>query len=283
MKNTPRIILTMAFFLILFNSSTLKSEENNNMKSKNPVYIIKTSSSDIFVELFADSAPETVANFIGLAEGTKEFTDSKTGKKIKQPFYNGLIFHRIIKDFMIQGGCPLGNGTGGPGYNFQDEIDASGLGLDKILAIDPEKGVHPYLMVKNEEDYRRNIIAPLFQKLNITSQEEMDKKKDDVSKALQALTIQNVLENMGYVYSKKGSPHSPKRGCLAMANSGPGTNGSQFFINLVDTDWLIGKHTVFGKVIQGMDVVDKMGLVKVDSASKPVEDVKIISITRKPE
>lgn len=283
MKNTPRIILTMAFFLILFNSSTLKSEENNNMKSKNPVYIIKTSSSDIFVELFADSAPETVANFIGLAEGTKEFTDSKTGKKIKQPFYNGLIFHRIIKDFMIQGGCPLGNGTGGPGYNFQDEIDASGLGLDKILAIDPEKGVHPYLMVKNEEDYRRNIIAPLFQKLNITSQEEMDKKKDDVSKALQALTIQDVLENMGYVYSKKGSPHSPKRGCLAMANSGPGTNGSQFFINLVDTDWLIGKHTVFGKVIQGMDVVDKMGLVKVDSASKPVEDVKIISITRKPE
>jgi len=283
MKNSPLIILTIAFFLILFHSSTLKSEENNSMKSKNPVYIIKTSSGDIFVELFADSAPETVANFIGLAEGTKEFTDSKTGKKIKQPFYNGLIFHRIIKDFMIQGGCPLGDGTGGPGYKFQDEIDASGLGLDKILAIDPEKGVHPYLMVRNEEDYNRNIIAPLFQKLNITSQEELDKKKEDVSKALQALTIQDALENMGYVYSKKGSPHPPKRGCLAMANAGPGTNGSQFFINLVDADWLIGKHTVFGKVIQGMDVVDKMGLLEVNAASKPVEDVKIVSILKKPE
>ncbi len=283
MKNTNRIILTMAFFLILFNPSILKSEENNSMKSKNPVYIIKTSSGDIFVELFADSAPETVANFIGLSEGTKEFIDSTTNKKIKKPFYNGLIFHRIIKDFMIQGGCPLGNGTGGPGYTFQDEIDASGLGLDKMQAIDPEKGVHPYLMVKNEDDYRRNIIAPLFQKLSITSQEELDKRKDDISKALQALTVQDVMENMGYMYSKKGSPHPPTRGCLAMANAGPGTNGSQFFINLVNADWLIGKHTVFGKVIQGMDVVDKLGLVEVDSASKPVKDVKVISITKKPE
>ncbi len=283
MRNTNRIILTMAFFLILFNSSILKSEENNSMKPKNPVYIIKTSSGDIVVELFADSAPETVANFIGLSEGTKEFTDSTTNKKIKKPFYNDLIFHRIIKDFMIQGGCPLGNGTGGPGYTFQDEIDASGLGLDKMQAIDPEKGVHPYLMVKNEDDYRRNIIAPLFQKLNITSQEELDKKKDDISKALQAMTVQDVMENMGYVYSKKGSSHPPSRGCLAMANAGPGTNGSQFFINLVDTDWLIGKHTVFGKVIQGMDVVDKLGLIEVNSASKPVKDVKIISIIRKPE
>ena len=86
---------------------------------------------------------------------------------------------------------------------------------------------------------------------------------------------------MGYAYTEKGSPHSPVRGLLAMANAGPNTNGSQFFINMVDTDWLTGKHTVFGRVVEGMDVVDKIGAVQVGSGGKPVKDVKIISIRRK--
>ncbi len=281
MKKTGTIIFIAAFFLILFNSSTLKSKENNNMKSKNPIYVIKTSSGDIFVELFVDSAPKTVANFIALAEGTKEFIDSKTNKKIKRPFYDGLIFHRVIKDFMLQGGCPAGTGTGGPGYKFQDEIDASGLGLAKILAIDPKKGAHQYLMIQSEEDYRQYIIAPLYKKLNITSQEDLEKRKDEVSNAILSLTVKDVLENMGYTYTDKGSSHPPKRGSLAMANSGPDTNGSQFFINLIDTDWLMGKHTVFGKVVEGMDIVDMIGKVTVGPGSKPVEDIKIISIRLK--
>ena len=281
MKNTGIIISIMAFLLILFNPYTLKSKENNNMKTKNPIYVIKTSSGDISVELFADSAPKTVANFIALAEGTKEFTDSKTNEKIKRPFYDGLIFHRVIKDFMLQGGCPTGTGTGGPGYKFQDEIDASGLGLAKIVAIDPKKGPHQSLMIQSEEDYRQYIIAPLYQKLKITSQEDSEKRKDEVSNAIVSLTIKDVLENMGYTYTEKGSSHPPKRGSLAMANSGPDTNGSQFFINLIDTDWLMGKHTVFGKVVEGMDIVDAIGAVAVGPGSKPLEDIKIISVRLK--
>jgi peptidyl-prolyl cis-trans isomerase A (cyclophilin A) len=248
---------------------------------ENPMCIIKTNMGNIEVELFQNDALNTVANFIGLAEGTKEFTDQKTGKKVKKPFYDGLIFHRVIKGFMLQAGCPLGNGRGGPGYSFADEIDAAALGLDKLKVIDPKRGPHPFLMIRRHADYQRIVLGPLFQKMGINSQEQLDKKKDEVEARLNSLTIKEAYENMGYSYSGKGSPHPPVLGSLAMANSGPNTNGSQFFINLADTDWLTGKHTVFGKVIKGMDVVDKIGAVKVDTGHKPVEDVKIISIRRK--
>jgi len=150
---------------------------------------IKTSLGDIKVELYPDKAPKTVANFVGLAEGTK------TGK----PFYNGVIFHRVIKDFMIQGGDPLGTGMGGPDYKFEDEIDSS-------LTFD----------------------AP---------------------------------------------------GILAMANSGPNTNGSQFFITIVPTPWLNGKHTIFGKVISGQDIVTKIENTPVGPNDKPVTPVTIQSIS----
>ena len=248
---------------------------------ENPICIIQTNMGNIEVEMFQNDAPQTVANFVGLAEGTKEFTDEKSGKKVKKPFYDGLIFHRVIKDFMLQGGCPLGNGSSGPGFSFADEIDAVALGLGKLKAVDPKKGPHPFLMIRSQQDFQRAVLAPLFKKMGITSQKELDNKKDEVETMLKSLTLKGAYENMGYTYSVKGSPHPPVRGSLAMANSGPNTNGSQFFINLADTNWLTGKHTVFGKVIKGMDVVDKIGVVKVDQGSKPVEEVKIISIRRK--
>jgi cyclophilin family peptidyl-prolyl cis-trans isomerase len=138
--------------------------------------LFDTSLGTIVIRLFEKEAPKTVANFIGLAEGTTEFRDPKTGKKETRPFYDGLTFHRVIPDFMIQGGCPLGTGTGDPGYRFADEFHAS---------------------------------------------------------------------------LKHDGP-----GKLSMANSGPNTNGSQFFITHVVTQWLDGKHTVFGQVTKGQDIVD---------------------------
>jgi len=248
--------------------------------ASNPICTIKTSLGDIDVELFVKKAPKTVANFMGLAQGTKEFTDPKTGKKVIRPFYDGLFFHRVIKDFMIQGGCPLGTGSGGPGYRFKDEIDAVGLGLDKIKAVDSQGRPHPILMIRDQKNYQTLLIAPLLKKLGITSQEDLNQRRPEVVKALTELTVKGALQNLGYRYSAKGSPHPPKRGALAMANAGPDTNGSQFFINLVDTKWLTGRHTVFGRVIRGMAVVDKIGAVAVDQKGKPLENVVILSIRK---
>lgn len=247
----------------------------------NPVYTIKTNLGEIEVELFADNAPVTVKNFTDLAAGTKEFTDPATGKKVKRPFYDGLTFHRIIKDFMIQGGCPLGNGQGDPGYRFEDEIDADALGLDKLKAMDLQKGPHPYLGIRSKRDFQMMLLMPLFRKMNISSREDLEKRKTEVDDALAGLTLKQAYENMGYQYSAKGSGHPPVRGSLAMANAGPNTNGSQFFINLVDTPWLAGKHTVFGRVSGGMAVVDKIGQVPGDAQGKPAKDVIIISIRPK--
>lgn len=163
-----------------------------------------TSEGNFTIRLFGDKAPNTVANFVGLAEGSKEFTDPKTGQKAKKPFYNGLIFHRVIADFMIQGGDPLGTGTGGPGYKFGDEFNPS-LRHDKP-------------------------------------------------------------------------------GILSMANAGPNTNGSQFFITLVPTPWLDNKHTVFGEVTDGMDVVRKIGKTATSKpGDRPVKPITIqtVAIERK--
>lgn len=159
-----------------------------------------TSEGNFSIQLFDDLAPKTVANFVGLAEGTQEWTDPRTHKKTNAPYYNGTIFHRVIDGFMIQGGDPLGQGTGGPGYKFADEF-------------------HPK------------------------------------------------------------AKHT-KAGILSMANAGPNTNGGQFFITLDATSWLDNKHSVFGEVVSGMDVVRKIGSTKTSKpGDRPVKPITIESVT----
>jgi peptidyl-prolyl cis-trans isomerase A (cyclophilin A) len=244
----------------------------------NPVCRIKTSMGDIFVALFPKEAPKTVQNFVDLAEGKKEFTDIGSGKKVKRPFYDGLVFHRVIKDFMIQGGCQSGDGTSHPGYKFEDEINAISLGLDKIKVSQPDGTIHPFLQVRTRDDYSRIILGPLYRKMGIKTKDDFEAKKAELMKILSAMTLKEAYENQGYQYQEKVPTRHPKRGVIAMANSGPNSNGSQFFINLVDTPWLAGKHTVFGEVVKGMEIVDKIGNTPVDARSKPISEVKIISI-----
>ena len=165
----------------------------------NPTATLHTNHGDITVELFEERAPNTVGNFIGLATGSKEWTDPETGDTVKnEPLYDDVLFHRVIDDFMIQGGDPTGTGRGGPGYEFDDEFH--------------------------------------------------DELTHD------------------------------KAGILSMANSGPNTNGSQFFITLDATPHLDGKHSVFGEVTDGMDVVEEIGSVPTGRNDKPREDVVLESV-----
>ncbi|ASY12631.1 peptidyl-prolyl cis-trans isomerase A (cyclophilin A) [Candidatus Planktophila dulcis] len=162
---------------------------------------LHTSLGDIVIELFPNHAPKTVENFVGLATGAKEWTDPRTGKKSTEKLYDGTIFHRVIAGFMLQGGDPLGQGFGGPGYQFADEFHGE-LQFDR-----------PYI--------------------------------------------------------------------LAMANSGPGTNGSQFFITVAPTTWLNRKHTIFGEVKDAASqaVVDAIGATPTGAQDKPVTPVVINSVT----
>jgi len=242
-----------------------------------PIVLIKTSMGDVELALFPNEAPETVKNFIDLAEGKKEFTDPKSNKKVKKPFYDGLVFHRVIDKFMIQGGCPLGTGTGNPGYRFADEINAQKLGLDKKKVIVDGK-LNPLLGIRSRQQYQQYVLLPVLQVLGIKNQADLSKRKKEVEAAIAKLSLLDVFQSMGYKYNTTRNSHAPMRGFIAMANSGPNTNGSQFFINVIDTPWLTGKHTVFGKVIKGMDVVDKISKAAVAPGGKPVTPIKIISI-----
>ncbi len=237
--------------------------------SKNPVVLMQTTSGDIYIELFEKGAPKTVANFIGLAEGTKEFTDPKTKETVKRPLYAELKFHRVIKNFMMQGGCPLGTGTGDPGYKFEDEINAAALGLDT-------------LKLKNAQiDVNRDVQAYLAQKYNIKSQDDWTANAVKIQEDMQTMgemSLMDLYAGVGYNYSSTLSSHKAKRGVIAMANSGPNTNGSQFFINQIDTPWLNGKHTVFGQVIKGITVVDSICNAPVNKQTQPDPEIKIVSV-----
>jgi peptidyl-prolyl cis-trans isomerase A (cyclophilin A) len=164
---------------------------------------LHTTQGDIVIELFPNHAPKTVANFVELASGARHWVDPRTGEKTTANLYDGTIFHRVIKDFMIQGGDPLGKGTGGPGYKFADEFHPE-LSFDR-----------PYL--------------------------------------------------------------------LAMANAGPGTNGSQFFITVVPTTWLNRKHSIFGEVKDeaSQKVVDAIATCKTGAQDRPIEAIKINSVSLK--
>ena len=253
-------------------------------KTTDPVVVMKTSRGDIVIELFVEEAPKTVQNFLSLAEGTKAFKDTKTGEMVKRPFYDGLNFHRVIENFMIQGGCPLGTGTGDPGYKFEDEISAKALGLDKMLAVDmsdPNRPTpNPSTRIRSGDDFRRWIVKPITDELGVQSQEDFEAKKDEILAKIKKLTVADVITLKGYKYDDTRSSHKPARGTLAMANSGPNTNGSQFFISTKDNDALSGWHTVFGKVLKGMDIVDAISKVKKDASDKPAEPIVILSIRR---
>ncbi len=238
-------------------------------KKKEKTVIIQTNYGDIELEMFYDLAPKTVENFISLAQGTKEWTDPKTNEKVKRPFYDGLIFHRVIKDFMIQGGCPLGTGSGGPGYRFEDEFPS-----EEIILTGEIKSDDQAMLV-----YQK-IIMPYMQ-ANQEPNEDILEVVNKVSKVqnghpIMEHTIEWYQEKTGFneTLSYEKMKASVDYGTLCMANSGPNTNGSQFFIvtKKEGCAWLNGKHTVFGKVVKGMDIVHIIENLPTGHGDRPIKE-----------
>jgi len=257
-------------------AAAMQNVKSEMKRAANPIAILETSMGTITVELYQHAAPKTVENFIALARGDKEFTDTD-GEKVKRPYFNGLIFHRVIPNFMIQGGDIKGDGTGGPGYHFADEINAKALGLDKIkVSAAPMAQNEIAQVVRNE----------IFKKLNIKSQEDLNKKMAQVQalfkeeqKKWSDKSLEELYTARGITYTPNLESESNTKGSLSMANAGPNTNGSQFFINVVNNTYLDGKHTVFGRVLAGIEVAEKITQVERDQSDRPETPVKLKKVT----
>jgi cyclophilin family peptidyl-prolyl cis-trans isomerase len=232
--------------------------------SQNPLIRISTSKGEMYLELYPLEAPNNVENFIALAEGEKEFTNLKTGEPIQSRYYNGMRFHRVVPGFIIQAGSPAYNPLGLQVSLLNDEINANALGLDQIPALNPDGSFADVLNIESKPDFHEEILTPLYSQRNITDVEAALSRQYQVLETLQELSVKSVYENQGYRYDDSLESRPIERGTVALANSGPDSNGSEFFISLTAAEWLWGKYTVIGKVVEGQEVMDSIGNTAID-------------------
>ena len=226
---------------------------------QNPLIRISTSQGEIYLELFPFEAPRNVENFIALAEAEKEFTNPDTGELIQARYYNGMRFHRVVPGFVIQAGSPVYNPLGVQVTLLNDEINADALGLDQISALNPDGSFADVLNIESRSDFHEDILTPLYSQRNITDIEAALNRQYQVLEALQNLSIKAVYENQGYRYDNSRKSRPIERGTVALANSGPDSNGPEFFISLTAAASLSGKYTVIGEVVEGQEVMDRIG------------------------
>lgn len=227
---------------------------------RNPLVLVQTTRGDFVLELYPLEAPRSVAGFLELAESG---------------FYDGLAIHRVVRDFVIQGGAA----EGGPGPALPDEMSATSLGLDRMPLVDGEGRPHPWLGVGNEADFRRKVLEPLYLAMGILSEATLAQRLGEVEERLRSMSLQDFYELQGWRYTRAQS-RPPLRGIFALAYSGPGTNGPQFFVTLTDAPWLSGKANVFGQVRGGMEVVETIGRLPVDGNQSPLEPVILLLVRR---
>jgi cyclophilin family peptidyl-prolyl cis-trans isomerase len=232
--------------------------------SQNPLIRISTSKGEMYLELYPLEAPDNVENFIALAEGEKEFTNLETGEPIQSRYYNGMRFHRVVPGFIIQAGSPAVNPLGLQVSLLNDEIDANALGLDQIPALNPDGSFADVLNIESKPDFHEEILTPLYSQRNITDVEAALSRQYQVLETLQELSVKSVYENQGYRYDDSLESRPIERGTVALANSGPDSNGPEFFISLTAAKWLWGKYTVIGKVVEGQEVMDSIGNTAID-------------------
>jgi cyclophilin family peptidyl-prolyl cis-trans isomerase len=253
-------LLTLLSTAIADTSTALQSMED----SQNPLVRISTSQGEIYLELFPLEAPSNVENFIALAEGEKEFTNQDTGAPIQARYYNGMRFHRVVPGFIIQAGSPVYNPLGLRVNLVDDEINANALGLNRISALNTDGSFADVLNIQSKLGFHEAILTPLYSQRNITDIEAALSRQYQILETLQNLSVKSVYENQGYRYDDSLQSRPIERGTVALANSGPDSNGPEFFISLAAAEWLSGKYTVIGKVVEGQEVMDSIGNTAID-------------------
>ncbi|MBL4581876.1 MAG: peptidylprolyl isomerase [Gammaproteobacteria bacterium] len=231
---------------------------------QNPLMRISTSQGEIYLELFPTEAPRNVEKFIALAEGEIEFTNQDTGEAIQARYYNGMRFHRVVPGFIIQAGSPAYNPLGLQVNLLNDEINADALGLDQISALNADGSFADVLNIESKSGFHQEILTPLYAQKNITDVEVALNRQYQVLEMLQNLSVKSVYENQGYRYNDSLKSRPIERGTVALANSGPDSNGPEFFISLASAERLSGKYTVIGKVVEGQEVIDSIGNTAID-------------------
>ena len=231
----------------------------------NPLLLINTSQGAIYVELFPREAPNNVANFVALARGEIELVDPATETSFMPRYFDGMRFHRVVSDFIIQAASPVYHPLGAPAELLQDEINSDFLGLDQMPVLDSDGSFNKMLNISSKQDFQQEILKPLYQRMNIENEAQLEAGQYEVLEELRQMSVKQAYENQGYRYSTNFPSRTVSRGVVALANVGPDSNGPEFFITLTDADWLTGKHTVIGKVVEGMNIVDTIGEIPIDS------------------
>jgi cyclophilin family peptidyl-prolyl cis-trans isomerase len=246
--------------LLADSSSALLAMED----SSNPLLQISTSRGNVFVELYPDEAPQNVRRFLSLAAGEIELVDRNTDTIFKPRYYDGMSFHRVIPGILIQAGSPAYNPLGAPGDLLEDEINANILGLDKENVLLPDSTTNPILNITSADEFSKQLLQPLYKSMNIETAEDLLGQEENIARRLRTMTIKELYQLLGYTYSEANVSRPIQSGVLALANSGPNSNGPEFFISVANLEHLSGKYTAIGSVIEGMDVVGNIGSLAIN-------------------
>lgn len=273
-----------SLLLLIFSLNTALADTSSALLAmedpQNHLVRISTSRGEMYLELFPLEAPNNVENFIALASGEKEFTNQSTGEPIQARYYNGMRFHRVVPGFIIQAGSPANNPLGLQVNLLNDEINADALGLDQISALNSDGSFADVLNIESKQDFHEEILTPLYAQQNITDVEAVLNRQYQVLEILQGLSVKSVYENQGYRYDDSLPSRPIERGTVAVANSGPDSNGPEFFISLTAAEWLSGKYTVIGEVIEGQEVMDSIGNTAIDPSQFSSLSTLIYSVSK---
>jgi peptidyl-prolyl cis-trans isomerase A (cyclophilin A) len=275
--NQVIVLLLLPLLIGVVEADTASALQAMDSRS-NPLLLIDSDQGNIYVELFSNEAPRNVANLQALVEGEVEIADFENSSVFTPRYFDGMRLHRVIKGLLIQTGSPHRNAFGSPGESIPDEINATGLGLADQPSVMPDGSFNPILQISDRVALEEKLLLPLYKQMDIGNEQAISQQQNAIDQRLRSMTIKQAYENLGYSYTERFPTRPITRGIVAMANTGPNSNGTEFFISVSDAPWLNGLYTVVGQVVEGMEIVDRINQKAVDVSAEPNAGALIYNI-----